>query len=93
VIEEVHGFVSVSGISSDLREGQVTYVQGEQFAHIEEQVAAQAAKDLSAEIKVTVVLPAAGLRTAKAIVNQIWRDFTEKFQLKPPKVPRIRKKK
>jgi hypothetical protein len=93
VLEEVHGFGAVSGISSDLRAQQVTFAQGEQFAHIEEQLATRASRDLSAEIKMTIVAPAADPRTAKAIAGQIWRDFEKEFQLKPAKAARPPKKK
>jgi hypothetical protein len=79
VFEEVHGFGSVSGISDDLRQEGVTYAQGEQFAHVEEKVAAQKAKSESLEIKVNLVPSAVDRRSAKTIAAQIWRDFEEVF--------------
>jgi hypothetical protein len=78
VFEEVHGFGAVSGISEDLKAGQVTYVQGEQFAHITEQVAERAKKRLSAEISAIIVPPAVDRRTARTIAKQIMSGFDKK---------------
>jgi hypothetical protein len=71
VFEEVHGFGAVSEISEDLKAGEVTYHQGEQFAHITKQVAERAKKRLSAEITAIIVPPAADRRTARTIAKQI----------------------
>jgi hypothetical protein len=89
VLEEVHGFGSVSGISEELRLAQVTYVQGEQFVHITEQLAERESKELSTEITATIVKPAADRRTAKQIANELYKDFEKEFGL--VEKPRTRK--
>jgi hypothetical protein len=61
----------VSGSSSGPREAGVGYVQGEQFAHVQQQVAARKAARESLEIKVTLVASPADRRTAKTIAAEI----------------------
>lgn len=79
VLEEVHGFGSVSGVSSGLSKAQVGYEQGEQFAHISEQLAKQQSRRLSAQIKATLVKSPADRRTTKSLINELWNDFEEVF--------------
>ncbi|HEX3864895.1 MAG TPA: DUF4157 domain-containing protein [Stellaceae bacterium] len=99
VLEEVHGFGAVSGISNDLKAGQtlasgqslapVTYVQGEQFAHITTQVEARESQALSTEIEMTLVAPAVERRTGRQISNEIFKDFQKEFGLtKKPRTPK-----
>jgi Domain of unknown function (DUF4157)/LysM domain len=83
VLEEVHGFGAVSGISSNLASPAqgVSYEQGEQFAHIRQQAEQRASQNLSAEIRLTIVAPAADSRTGRQISNEVFRAFQEAFGL------------
>jgi hypothetical protein len=89
VLEEVHGFGSVSGISSELSGpgGGVSYVQGEQFAHITQQLGQRGSQQLSAEIRLNLVAPAANKRTGRQIANQIFKDFEAAFGATPSLTP------
>ena len=89
MLEEVHGFGSVSGISSELSGpgGGVNYVQGEQFAHITQQLEQRGSQQLSAEIRLNLIAPAAEKRTGRQIANQIFKDFEAVFGATPKSTP------
>jgi hypothetical protein len=100
VLEEVHGFGAVTGLSKELRAGKtlesghtmgpVSYAQGEQFAHIKSQVEERESRALSADIEMTLVVPAADRRTGRQIANQIFKEFEKEFGL--AKKPRAAKR-
>lgn len=79
VLEEVHGFGSVAGISSELKAAQVTFEPGEQFAHITDILESRASRQLSAEIRAIVPKGAIDRRTGLTIAKQIWQDFETIF--------------
>ena len=96
VIEEVHGFGSVSGVSADLadvRTGQVGYVQGDQFAHAQEQLEERAERNLTTKISATLVTPKGTRATTKKMMNDLWKEFQEAFGQTPEKPPRTPRKK
>jgi hypothetical protein len=84
VLEEVHGFGSVVGISEKLKSGQVVYRQGETFAHVSSQIAERESEGLSTAVKVTIIKPKADRRSIKTITDQIWKDFEKAFGPKSP---------
>jgi hypothetical protein len=79
VLEEVHGFGSVSGISRNLREGQVTYEQGDQFAHIAAKMADRAVVKQSRDITKALGDVPTDRRTARQIGNEIIKELEKKL--------------
>lgn len=79
VQEEVVGVGSVKGISEGLGREGVTYSQGEQFAHVQERVAAQQQRKMSLRLRETILKPPADKRTARTIANEIWDEFSKVF--------------
>ena len=80
VLEEVHGFGSVYRISDDLALGQVSYAQGDQFAHVTEQLETRATRQLSTDIKMTIVEPVANRTRTATMAKQLWKDFEDAFK-------------